>query len=186
MWQRYFSVAPLVLIGTTDPGGAADFAPKHMVAPMGWENYFGFVCTPRHGTYRNIERTGVFTVTYPRPSQVLLASLAASPRCGDDNAKPVLGAFDTIPAKSIEGRFVADGQVFLECERFKVIDGFGDNSLITGRIKAAQVHKAALRVSERDDQEVLGAAPQLAYIHPWRYAVIEATHRFPAPEGMKK
>jgi flavin reductase (DIM6/NTAB) family NADH-FMN oxidoreductase RutF len=185
IWERFFAVAPLVLIGTSDPGGAADFAPKHMVTPMGWDNYFGFVCTPRHGTYQNVERTGVFTVTFPRPSQVLRTSLAASPRCGDDE-KPVLQTFETFEAESIDGQFLADGYAFLECEKFRVIDGFGENSLITGRVLAARVDREALRVSDRDDQDIIRAAPLLAYVHPWRFSTIDSTNRFPEPEGMKK
>ncbi|MDH3421218.1 MAG: flavin reductase family protein [Gammaproteobacteria bacterium] len=185
IWERFFLVAPIALIGTTEEDGRADFAPKHMVMPMSWDNYFGFVCTPRHSTYRNIDRTRVFTVTYPRPSQILYASLAASPRCADD-AKPVLNAFETRPATVVDGLFVADGYVFLECELFKVIDGFGDNSLITGTITAAHVHKSALRVSEIDEQEMIRHAPMLAYVHPWRFASIRETHRFPLPEGMER
>ena len=80
VWGQFFAVAPLVLIGTRDADGTLDFAPKHMVTPMGWQNYFGFVCTPAHKTFTNIERTGEFTVSYPQPSQVLFTSLAASPR----------------------------------------------------------------------------------------------------------
>jgi flavin reductase (DIM6/NTAB) family NADH-FMN oxidoreductase RutF len=93
VWERFFTVAPLVLIGTTDEDGAIDMAPKHMVTPMGWQNYFGFVCTPSHRTCSNIERSGEFTVSYPKPSQVLYTSLAASPRI--EGAKPILNYFDT-------------------------------------------------------------------------------------------
>jgi flavin reductase (DIM6/NTAB) family NADH-FMN oxidoreductase RutF len=175
----------MVLIGTTEPDGQIDLAPKHMVTPMSWENYFGFVCTPRHGTYKNIERTGVFTVTYPRPSQILYTSLAASPRCAEDS-KPVLGAFETIPATRVDGVFVADGYVFFECELFKIVDGFGVNSLITGKITAAHVHKDALRASERDDQEMIRHAPMFAYLHPWRFATVSDTNAFPLPEGMQR
>jgi flavin reductase (DIM6/NTAB) family NADH-FMN oxidoreductase RutF len=185
IWERFFLLAPMVLIGTRDPDGRADLAPKHMVTPMSWDNYFGFVCTPRHGTYKNIERTGVFTVTYPRPSQVLYTSLAASPRCAEDT-KPVLNAFATIPAATIDGVFVADGYVFLECESYRIIDGFGENSLITGRVTAAHVHKDALRAYEVSDQQLIHKAPLLAYIHPWRFATIADTNRFPLPEGMER
>lgn len=185
IWERFFLLAPMVLIGTIEPDGSADFAPKHMATPMSWENYFGFVCTPRHGTYKNIERTGTFTVTYPRPSQVLYTSLAATPRCGEDS-KPVLQAFETLPAKRIEGVFVAEGYVFLECELFKIFDGFGVNSLITGTVTAAHVHKDSLRASDMDDQDLLKRAPMLAYIHPWRFASISDTQRFPLPEGMER
>lgn len=183
IWERFFMLASMVLIGTQEPDGQPDLAPKHMAMPMSWENYFGFICTPRHGTYKNIRRTGVFTVTWPRPSQVLYASLAASPRCGDDE-KAVLQAFDTLPASQIEGVFVADGYIFLECELFRIYDDFGVNSLITGTVTAAHVHKDALRVSELDDQDLIRNAPMLAYIHPWRFATIDATQGFPLPEGM--
>ncbi|MDH3431801.1 MAG: flavin reductase family protein [Gammaproteobacteria bacterium] len=185
IWERFFLLAPMVLIGTIEPGGAPDLAPKHMATPMGWDNYFGFVCTPRHGTYKNIERTGVFTVTYPRPSQILYTSLAASPRCGEDE-KPVLNAFKTMPATRVDGVFVADGYVFLECEVFRIVDGFGVNSLITGNIVAAHVHKDALRASELDDQELIRNAPMFAYIHPWRFASVTDTNRFPLPVGMER
>mgnify|MGYP001812110048 FL=1 len=107
IWDRFFTVAPLVLVGTIDPDGSLDLAPKHMVTPMGWQNYFGFVCAPTHSTCGNIQRTGEFTVSFPRPSQVLFSSLAASPRqAGGD--KPVLDYFKTFPASHVEGRFIED------------------------------------------------------------------------------
>jgi flavin reductase (DIM6/NTAB) family NADH-FMN oxidoreductase RutF len=185
IWERFFSLAPLVLIGTLEEDGRPDLAPKHMAMPMSWENHFGFVCTPRHATYRNIRRSGVFTVTYPRPSQVIYTSLAASPRCEEDQ-KAVLQAFDLVPATQIDGVFVAEGYVFLECELFKIYDDFGVNSLVTGTIRAAHVHKDSLRTTEVDDQDLIHSAPMLAYVHPWRFATIDATQRLPLPEGMER
>ena len=88
VWEQFFTIAPLVLIGTCDVEGVLDFAPKHMVTPMGWQNYFGFVCTPRHQTCLNIQRSGEFTVSYPKPSQVLHSSLAASSRVGWPSPRP--------------------------------------------------------------------------------------------------
>ena len=85
IWDRFFWVSPLSVIGTLEEDGTPNLAPKHMVTPMGWQNYFGFVCTPRHSTYRNVEREGVFTVSMPRPDQVVLASLCAAPRCDDSS-----------------------------------------------------------------------------------------------------
>jgi predicted pyridoxine 5'-phosphate oxidase superfamily flavin-nucleotide-binding protein len=35
VWERFFTVAPLVLVGTIDEDGTLDMAPKHMVTPMG-------------------------------------------------------------------------------------------------------------------------------------------------------
>jgi hypothetical protein len=79
-FEAVYVPAPLVIVGTKEPDGSDDLAPKHMAFPLGWSDYFGFVCTPEHSTYRNAERTGVFTVSYPRPKNVLEASLAAAPR----------------------------------------------------------------------------------------------------------
>src|SRR5215208_4730996 len=47
IWERAFAVNPLVLIGSKEGNGNYNLAPKHMAMPMGWENYFGVVCTPR-------------------------------------------------------------------------------------------------------------------------------------------
>ena len=110
VWDRFFTVAPLVLIGTHDDDGSADLAPKHMVTPMGWQNYFGFVCAPSHATCQNIARTGEFTVSYPKPSQVLYSSLAASPRL--EGHKPVLEYFTTFAAQKIDAPFLDDAYLY--------------------------------------------------------------------------
>ena len=185
VWERFFTVAPLVLIGTTDPDGEPDLAPKHMVTPMGWQNYFGFVCSPTHSTCINIRRTGEFTVSYPRPSQVLYSSLAASPRrsVGD---KPVLHCFETFPANKVEGEFIKEAYLYFECRHFKTIDGFGVNCLITGEIVAAYVDRDELRTDEVDDQELIHSAPLFAYLAPGRFATIDRSIAFPFPAHMKK
>jgi flavin reductase (DIM6/NTAB) family NADH-FMN oxidoreductase RutF len=185
IWERFFTVAPLVIIGSRDEGGAFDLAPKHMATPLGWQNYFGFVCTPRHRTYQNIQRQGAFTVTFPRPSQVVLTSLAAAPR-DDDDIKPALALLPTRPARTIDGVFLADGYLFLECSLDRIIDDFGENSLIAGRVLAAQVAEDALRLSEGEDADVLLAAPLMAYLAPGRYAVIRSGHAFPYPVGFMR
>lgn len=186
IWNRFYWLAPLVLIGTRGSDGQMDFAPKHMVTPMGWDNYFGFVCTPRHKTYQNIQDNEVFTVTYVRPTQLLLSSLAATPRCDDDQNKSILSIFQTEPASQIDGEFLKDGYVFLECRQYKTIDGFGVNSLITGTVIAAHIHEDALRTSELDDAELIRQAPLLAYVNPHRFSKISETNVFPFPENMKK
>jgi len=178
-------VAPLVLIGTRESDGTHDLAPKHMAMPIGWQNYFGFVCTPRHHTYSNIRRDGVFTVSYPRPDQLVLTSLAASPRCGEEN-KPVLSILPVFPAEKVDGVLVKGGYMFLECELDRIIDDFGVNSLIIGRIVAARVAEDSQRMHEGGDQALIFNSPLLAYIHPGRFTRIEETLTFPFPAGMKK
>ena len=184
IWDRFFTVAPLVLIGTRDEDGALDFAPKHMAMPMGWQNYFGFVCSPTHSTCANIERTGEFTVSYPKPSQVLYSSLAASPRT--DGHKPVLDLYDTFPAKHVDGEFIEDAYLFFECRHFRTYHDFGENCLITGEIIAACAEPGFVRSSERDSMELIAENPLLAYVSPGRFASIERTNAFPFPADMKK
>jgi len=177
-------VSPLVLVGTKDEDGSLDLAPKHMAMPLGWQNYFGFVCSPRHQTHNNIERTGEFTISYPTPSQVLYASLAASPR-NAEGTKPVLQSYDTFPAKEINGEFVQDACLFLECSHHKTVDGFGENCLITGRIVAAYASPDYVRGTELDDQELIHDAPLMAYLPPGRIATIKKSNAFPFPLNMK-
>jgi len=185
VWDRFFTVAPLVLIGTRECGGADDFAPKHLVTPLGWDNYFGFVCAPTHGTYQNIKREQAFTVSYPRPTQILLTSLAASGRC-DDDSKPALAVLPKVPARVVEGNFVADSYLFLECRLDRIVDGFGRNSLIAGKIVAAYAHPDALRASERDDSELIHQLSLLAYLSPGRFARITESFSFPFPADFKR
>ena len=147
----------------------------------------GFVCTPRHRTYRNIRREGEFTVSYARPAQLVLTALAAAPRCGEgDDNKPSLAALPTFPASKVNGVFARDAYVFLECALERIVDGFGENSLLAGRIVAAHVHQDVLRASERDDQEVIHDAPLMAYLHPGRFVGIDRSYSFPFPAGFKR
>lgn len=185
IWDRFFWVAPLVLVGTRESDGSHDLAPKHMAIPMGWRNYFGFVCTPSHHTYSNIQRSGVFTVSYPRPSQLVLTSLAASPRCGEDG-KPVLSVLPVFPASVVDGVLVEGAYMFLECELDRFVDDFGVNSLIVGRVVAARVAEDAERVDELEDQALVHDTPLLAYLHPGRFTTIGESLSFPFPAGMKK
>lgn len=185
IWDRFFSVFPIVVVGSKEPDGTFDLAPKHMAIPLGWQNYYAFVCTPRHATYRNISRQRQFTVSFPKPGQVALSSLAASPRC-DDRSKPITAALPTRPASLVDGVLVEDAYVHLECRLHSMVDGFGGNSLIIGEVVAAAVDEAYLRVSEQDEGAQIAAAPLLAYVSPGRYAEIARTAAFPLPEGFTR
>lgn len=185
IWERFFAVFPLVVIGTVEADGTIDLAPKHLAMPMSWQSHFGFVCSAEHGTYRNIQRAGEFSVTYARPSQAVLASLAASPRC-EDGSKPITGALPTFPTEKIAGAFLKDGYLFLECKLLKIYDDFGANSLITGEIIGAKVAEDALRNADMDDQDLIHAAPLMSYLHPGRFAEISASQQLPFPAGFKR
>src|SRR5690606_9422546 len=149
IWDRFFTVAPLVIVGTKE-GDGHDLAPKHMAMPLGWDNYFGFVCSPEHATQRNAEATGEFTVSFLRPAQIVEASLAAAPR-GEEGSKPSLSAIPTMPARAVDAPLVRDAYLWLECELERVIDGFGRNTLVVGRVVSAAADEAAMRTSDADD-----------------------------------
>ena len=178
-------VAPLTIVGTREPDGSYDLAPKHLAIPMSWEDHYGFVCTPSHATYVNTKREGSFTVSFPRPDQILLASLAAAPRCDDDH-KHSLEAIPTVAATKVDGVLLEHAYLHFECELDRIIDGLGVNSLIIGRIVAASVAEDALRDADRDAQEMIAHSPMLAYLHPGRFAKIVQTNAFPYHVGFKR
>lgn len=185
LWERFFTVAPLVLVGTTAEDGAIDLAPKHMAMPLGWDNYFGFICTPRHRTWQNISASGQFSVSFPLADQLLFTSLAATPRC-DDDTKPILGSLDVTRIPGTELPALARSYLWLQCRLLKLVEGFGSNGLVCGEVEALHVCAEALRTDDREDESVLSSVPLLAYVHPGRFAVIEESRSFPFPAGMKK
>lgn len=186
IWDTIYMVAPLVLIGTKEDNGY-DLAPKHMVTPLGYGNYFGFVCTPRHNTYQNIKKTSEFTVSFPTPDQLLMTSLSASPRTGlISKSKGIIEVLPIVKATTMDAPLIEDAYLYLECELLKFIDGFDENSLIAGKIKAAYAHPDYLRLSEIDEQQQINQKPLLAYVSYGRFATITDTYNFPFPKGFKR
>ncbi len=185
VWEQVYMVAPLALVGTREPDGTFDLAPKHLATPMSWSDHYGFVCTPSHRTYTNAQREGCFTVSFPRPDQIVLTSLAAAPRCDDDH-KHALSAVPTVAATRIEGVFLERAYLHLECEIDRIIDGFDANSLVVGRIVAASASEDSLVDPDRDAQYALQRSPMLVYVHPGRFGEIRHTHAFPFHVGFKR
>jgi flavin reductase (DIM6/NTAB) family NADH-FMN oxidoreductase RutF len=185
IWDRVFSVAPLVIVGSREESGRFNLAPKHLSMPLGWDNYYCFVCSPRHTTYHNIRRSGAFTVSYPMASEVLTASLAAAPRC-EDRSKPSLLLLPTFPARVVEGVLVVGGYLFLECTLHAILDGFGQNSLIIGEVVAAWALEHAVRDVDRDEADQLYHHPIPAYLSPGRFAEIRQTTAFPFHAGYSR
>ncbi len=178
IWERIPIVAPLVLVATTEPDGSPDVAPKHLAMPVSWENWFGFVCHPNHGTFKNIERTGVFTVGYPSPEMLLETSLAAAPRSAD-GTKPTLDMLHFVPASEVDGFLIEGCRLHLECRLDRIIDDLGHNVLIVGRIVAAHANAHMVRRIDVDDHDLLRKSPLMAYVHPGRVATIDETDPFP-------
>ena len=186
LWDQTFVVAPLVVIGTKE-GDDYDMAPKHMVTPLGFDNFFGFVCTPDHSTYHNVIREKGFTVSFPLPEAITATSLTASPRSkGISKVKPVINSLATIKGRKIDALLLEEAYLQLECSLLKIVDGFGRNSLITGTIKAAWVDPDYHRESDRDEQEQLRQHGLLTYIAPGRFTVIRETNNFPYPKDFRR
>lgn len=180
IWSKVFHVAPLVLVGTLEDDGTTDLAPKHMAMPLGWQNRYAFVCSPRHATLRNAVARGAFTVSFPRPEQIVEASLAAGGRA-EDSSKPSLAALRTFPATVVDGPLVEGCSLWLECRLERVVDGFGDSVLVVGEIVAAAAAEDALRLSDADDADVIAQSALLAYLSPGRFAAVSESLSFPFP-----
>lgn len=186
LWDHFYTVAPLVVIGSKE-NKEYDLSPKHMVTPIGFSNYIGFVCTPRHRTYHNIKKERKFTVSFVRPSQVLLTSLAAIPRCEENHfTKKIVNKIPTIATVKKDNIFIADSYVLLECTLYKIIDGFDEYSIITGQIDTAFVHKDYKIFSEVDQQKNIYDNPLLAYVAQGRFASIKETFSFPYPKDFQR
>lgn len=186
IWEHFYTVAPLVVIGSKEDDGF-DLAPKHMATPLGFSEFFGFVCTPRHNTYHNIKKHLRFSVSFVKPDQVLLSSLAAIPRCAVNNfSKEITNQIPTVTTKNGASIFLQDSYVMLDCALHKVIDGFDDYSLITGRIEQAMVHKNYKIVSDEGHQKQIYDHPLLAYIAQGRFASIKETLSYPYPKDFKR
>jgi len=186
LWDQVFTIAPLVVVGTKENKGY-DLAPKHMVSPIGFGPYFGFVCTPRHGTFRNIRETGEFTVSFPKPDQLVFTSLSASPRQESiSKSDAIQETLPVVKALSMDAPLVDGSYLYLECRFYKLIEGFDDYAIITGEVVAAYADKEYARLSELDEQEQLQKNPLLAYVAPGRFARISQTYNFPFPKDFKR
>ncbi|MEN8234277.1 MAG: flavin reductase [Actinomycetota bacterium] len=182
IWDRFYLVRPIVVIGTVEPDGHVDFAPKHMAGPASWQNFYSFVCCPDHATYKNAVRTGEFTVSYPTPDQIVETSLTAERRSTDDT-KPSLVAVPKVPATVVDGALVRGARIHLECELERTVDGIGANNIVIGRVVAAAVDERALRGLDREDAHAVSDAPILAYLQPNRFAVVDDSRSFPFISG---
>lgn len=185
IWSRFFMAAPLVVVGTTEPDGTPDLAPKHMVMPLGWQNHVGFMCSETHSTRSNVLRTGEFTLTWLRPDSVVTAALAAAPRC-DAGGKPSLDLLETFPAEEVDPPLVRGGYLYMECRLLETWDALAPASLIAGEIVAARVAESSVRRPSRHDADILAEDPPLVYLPPGWFGTVQEVRAFPFHQGMKR
>lgn len=178
VWDRFFSVAPLVVIGSRDDRGHDEFYATHRAGPPGSDNRFCFFVPSDCSTARNVVRRRVFTASFLRPDQVVLASLTAAGSADH----PLTGEIATLPARHVDAPMVHGAYVLLECRVERVIDGFGASSLVDGSIVAAHLDREARRHSEADDYDLLRRRPVLAFVSPGRIATIGHSDALPRVE----
>jgi flavin reductase (DIM6/NTAB) family NADH-FMN oxidoreductase RutF len=184
VWDHVFQVAPLVMVGTREPDGGYDLAPKHRALTLS-PKHFGFVCRERHATYRNALREEAFTVSWPGPRHIVMTSAAAAPRC-EDGEKTAMRALPTVAAKEVDGVFLEGCALQVECRLERVIDDLGDDCLIIGRIVAAWAAKDAIRSGQVLDGELVHEHPLIAYLHPSQFATIDKSVGYPYSKGFKR
>jgi flavin reductase (DIM6/NTAB) family NADH-FMN oxidoreductase RutF len=186
IWEHFYTVAPLIVVGTREKDGF-DLAPKHMATPLGFSDFFGFVCTPRHHTYHNIRKDKRFSVSFLKPDQILLSSLAAIPRSSVNSfSQEVTEHIPTVKNEDGTAIYLKDSYVMLDCDLHRIIDGFDDYSLITGKVKSAMVHKDYKIISDKGQQKHIYDHPLLAYIAQGRFASIKETMSFPYPKDFQR
>ena len=91
-----------------------------------------------------------------------------------------------MPARQVDGVLLRDGYFFLECELDRVVDGFGENSLLVGQVVAAHADRESLRAYDREDAELIHDQPLLGYLHPGHFATVERSQAFPFPRGFSR
>ena len=158
VWGRFFTVAPLVLVATRE----SRRPPRHRAEAHGDAAGLAELLLlrvqppPRHpAEHRGNARVhGQLSARgADRPGQHGGRAARA------DDSKPSLAALATLPATAVDGVLVEDSYLWLECRLERIIDGFGDNSLIIGSIVAAALDERALRHSDSDDSDVIHASP---------------------------
>lgn len=186
IWNRFFMVHPLLLIGSKEKNGDFNMAPKYMAMPLGIGPYFGFMATPRNMTYQNVKREKAFTVSFPRPDQLVFSSITASSREEDDE-KPAVLTVPKTDAIKIDGKFLKGSYLQFECTLHEMTGKFGEWEMIVGNIVAAYVHKDALRKEgvDVDDASIISNNPLLAYLHPGRFSIIKINNKYPLPKDFK-
>ena len=95
----------------------------------------------------------------------------------------IVSVLPTVNGTKTDTLIMEGAYVRLECKLHKIIDGFDENSLITGKIISAQVHPEYLRVSEKDESTQLSENPLLAYVADGRFAEVKQTYNFPYPKN---
>jgi len=178
--RQFFRSANLVLVTTLASSGVPNVAPKTQVMPVGRKGYWAFACCDRHHTYQNVIQQGEFVINFPGPELIEQVSQAARefPPGTDEISEAGLTAMGS---QEVRVPSIAECRVHLECKRYQVIDGYGEESLIVGEVVAVTVDEELVDAGA----ELLEEYPLLVYVYPGHYTGIEHVKRFRFPRNYK-
>jgi len=170
----------VALITTVSPSGVVNVAPKTQVMPVGRHNYWGFACCKQHHTYTNVVEQGEFVVNMPGLELIGKISDASQefPEGTDELAAIGLCRF---PSLQVRVPSITECGVHIECVRHTVLDAFGGDSLIIGRVVAARVDSELMLAP----QHTMSKKPLLVYVHPNHYTIIRDFAPFAFPPNYK-
>jgi len=182
---RYFTVKPIVLVTTLGPRDIPNVAPKTQCMDVGRdEDYFAFVCTPKHHTYQNAKANGEFVVNYPGPE--LIHKVSAASQFAENVDEIALAGLTSIPSLVVKPPRIKECRVHLECmvEEVKDLDAA---SIILGKIVARSANKEVSfeRGKAEESINLLFNYPLLAYVYPNHYTTIRAATEFTFPKNYK-
>lgn len=184
-YGRYFTVKPLILVTTLGPRGLPNVAPKTQNMDVGRrEQYFAFVCTPKHHTYQNAKANREFVVNYPGPE--LIEKVSAAALLAEDIDEIALAGLTGIPSVVVKPPRIKECYLHLECKLVEIKD-LEDSSIILGKIAARSVNKEVSfeRGKSKENIRLLSKRPLLAYVYPDHYTKISVAEEFVFPKNYK-
>jgi len=182
---RYFSVKPIVLVTTLGPSNIPNVAPKTQCMDVGrHEEYFAFVCTPKHHTYQNAKANKEFVANYPGPE--LIEEVSATSQFAENVDEVALAGLTGIPSLVVKPPRIRECRVHLECKVMEVKD-LDVASIILGKIvaRSASQEVSFERGKAEESISLLLNHPLLAYVYPNHYTTIRAATEFIFPKNYK-
>lgn len=182
---RYFTIKPIILVTTLGGNGLPNVAPKTQCMSVGrHEEYFAFVCTPKHHTYQNAKANKEFVVNYPGPE--LIGKVSAASQFAENVDEVASSELTSIPSLVVKPPRIKECMVHLECKVVDIKDLDGD-SIILGKVVARSSNREISFKREMAEESInlLSKHPLLAYVYPNHYTRIDTAEKFIFPKNYK-
>ena len=181
----YFTIKPIILVTTLGGNGLPNVAPKTQCTSVGRrEEFFAFVCTPKHHTYQNVKANKEFVVNYPSPE--LIEKVSASSQFAENVDEVALSGLTSISSLVVKPPRIKECMAHLECKVVEVKD-IDDVSIILGRVvaRSADREKSFKKGTAEEGIKLLSKHPLLAYVYPDHYTRINTAEKFIFPKNYK-